>query len=126
MNDDDEVRIRFTGEALVLTLPALADGLTPRELTIPIDCCGIVCNGWGNPLPHQRGWAKLLEILAERKRLADLGIHRPVLGGKGEPLTWELAKALRSGAKPKPSPEGVAEAKLALAALGLRKGGRDD
>lgn len=80
---------------LMLAVPAGADE-TGHTVRIPLDRCDVVVNGWGNPLPGQRGWRVLLDILRERTRSATLARSERTIGTKASPVQYDLDKMLQA------------------------------
>lgn len=79
--------IWHTGDGLrILFPPTIPEGRS-HTVTIPLDRAGVECNDWGQPLPSQRGWKFLLDLLTERHRNG----AKPV-GSKSTPTQYDLDK----------------------------------
>jgi hypothetical protein len=102
--------IRFDGNALVLHFPE-----NDHEISIPIERCEVINNNWGTPLPNQRGWRVLLDVLHARYS-ADCREKRTISTPAG-PTIYQIEQALL--AKLPPKRKTVAKAELSLEDLDL-------
>lgn len=88
--------LHLRGPNLILTFPPAGSEAREHTIAIPLARCGIECNSLGNPLPTQRGWHALLDILRERERDA----YTPTIATKAAPNFYQIEQALLAKAKP--------------------------
>jgi len=100
--------IRFDGNALILHFPE-----NDHEVSIPINRCEVISNNWGTPLPNQRGWYALLDILHARYS-ATCREQRTISTPSG-PTIYQIEQMLKLPPKRKT----VAKAELTLEDLDL-------
>ncbi len=87
---DYAASIWFTGDSINITFG------NDQTVVIPIDRCGIEANGWGTPLPSQRGWAVILANLKDR---AAASRDEKKIGQRGQPTQYEVERAMALDAK---------------------------
>ena len=104
--------ISFNGESIVLEFPE-----NEFSVTIPLDRCGVQCNKSNTPLPNQRGWKVLLDILKARYSAS----HRSerTIGTQASPTSYQIEQALKSKLRLTVVSKRKAKANLTLEDLGL-------
>ncbi len=82
--------IWFKGDALCVSFP------NQQTIVIPVERCGIAKSEAGTPLPSQRGWMVLLQLMKDRAAQAR---DETKIGQKGQPTQYEIERAMASDAK---------------------------
>ena len=67
-----------------------------QTITIPLERCGIETNDWGSPLPSQRGWALLSQLMKDRAAQSQ---NETRIGERGQPTQYAVERALALDAK---------------------------
>jgi hypothetical protein len=104
--------IYFDGQALILTFPENAN-----SVSIPISRCGICTNDSNQPLPNQRGWHTILEILKSRYSSS----HRAqrTISTPSSPTIYQIERALLNKTVLPSKSKTKATVNLSLEDLGL-------
>lgn len=82
--------IWFTGTSINITFP------NDQTIVIPLERCGVETNDSGAPLPSQRGWALIAQLLKDR---AAASRDENKIGQRGQPTQYEVERALALDAK---------------------------
>lgn len=93
-----------------------------HEVQLPLRTCGVEGTAFG-PLASQRGWAVLLDILADNLRHANSASKRPPIGLVATPVRYDVEKWLKAGGLPKrpKAKPAASEVQLNTAGMLLRK-----
>lgn len=94
------ISIWFEGDKLCLAFDE-----NSHQVAIPVERAEVIRNGFGTPLPSQRGWEVLLSILRERYHEATKRVNQ--IARKSAPIQYMVEQVLKAKAatKRKASPE---------------------
>lgn len=84
--------IWMAGDSIRVLVPPTMNDDRSHTVSLPLDRCGVVCNGWGQTLPNQRGWEALFKLLQSRSSQRE----DPKLGTPAAPTQYDLDMVMRA------------------------------